>query len=45
MLASTIPYVLDNFVMNTNDVTRLYELSGPLIAFWAWCNLSARGMV
>ena len=28
VLASTIPYVLDNFVMNTNDVTRLYELPG-----------------
>ena len=28
VLSSVVPYVLDNFVMNTADVTRLYELPG-----------------
>jgi hypothetical protein len=28
VLSSVVPYVLDNFVMNTTDVTRIYELPG-----------------
>ena len=32
VLSSVVPYVLDNFVMNTTDVSRLYELPGVRVS-------------